>query len=1623
MDDNNKELLKQIKLLISDVEVMQDRRAEAVEKNLASLSNDINSWRPQLESRVEELRTAVTALQRQAANKAVAGVTPMPADGDPAAAHLAGTRASVASTPLLGKPPAGSDLGLGHGNLLLHRGAAAGIGSIPGPTPVTGMINFQTPIHMRSNFSELECSANQVFSQLGQANPSLQFPVFDGDNPQMWQTLAEQYFTMFSIHQSYWVPMATLNFAGSPKVWLHSVRKKLGSLDWSSFCALLCTRFGRDRHQMLIRQFYILKQHDTVTDYIERFETLMNNLLAYSDAIHPLYFLTRFIEGLRSDIRAVVMVQRPQDLDAACALALLQEEVADSIKPTNYRFQEYPYRGRPLPLPLPPARVAPNVMAQDRRCQEAARGKGDHVSKLTALKNYRRARGLCFKCGEKWGQDHACPATIQLHVVEELFEMMGADALGLNDDHSDAMQELETLCTISVHALSEKLSDTEGTPSVLQLQGWIQGHAVTMLVDSGSTTSFMNMKLQQTMQNVTALLSPVKVKVADDRRLRCTEEIRSCAWTSQGQTFSTDFKFLQLGAFDVILGQDWLYKHSPMYIDWPTKRLEISDNGKTVFLQGVGHAEVICQRISVEQLSGLHRKGDIEQVLVIQAADTGKQQVTAVSPEVQAILDKFQDVFDEPAGLPPRRACDHPIQLIDGAQPVQIRPYRHSPATKDEIERQVKELLKSGVIQNSTSAFASPAILVQKKDLTWRLCIDYRRFNAMNVPRKFPVPVIDELIDDLTGARWFSKLDLRAGYHQIRLAPGEEHKTAFYTHSGHYEYKVMSFGLSGAPATFQAAMNATLQSVLRKCALVFFDDILVYSTNLQQHLFDLSVVLSLLRKDKWQVKLSKCSFAQQSLAYLGHIISGEGVATDPSKVQEVLKWKVPTNVKELRGLLGLAGNYRKFVRHFGIIARPLTQLLKKNTIFKWNSVADKAFSVLKNALVSAPVLAIPDFNKVFVVETDASDLGIGAVLHQQGHPIAYLSKPLGPRTSGLSTYEKEYLAILLAVEQWRSYLQHDEFVIRTDQHSLVHLEEQRLSTPWQRKAFSKLLGLRYQIVYRRGRENAAADALSRKVHEQVLSVAAISVCQPAWLADVSTGYSDDVEAQKLLLELATSTEPTNYTLDNGIIKHKGRVWIGNNLAMQHKIFQAFHSSSLGGHSGAPVTYIRIKKLFMWSGMKKFIKQKVRCCQVCQQAKPERVKYPGLLEPLRVPGRPWQHIAMDFIEGLPQSGQYNCLLVVVDRFSKYGHFIPLAHPYTAAKVASLFVDFVFKLHSLPESIVSDRDPVFTSHFWRDLFKVVGTQLNMSTAYHPASDGQTERVNQCVETYLRCFVHACPRKWSKWISLAEYWYNTSHHSTLNSSPFVVLYGHEPRHWGIEAPDSCSVSNLQSWLTERRVVHDLLRQHLLRAQQIMKKQADKNRTFRQFQVMYMVFLKLQPYIQASVAPRANHKLLFKYFGPFRVTAKISDTAYRLALPEGSTIHPVFHMSLLRQALAEGMSSSPVLPHDTDSLAIPVKVLAKMWRKKANGVVEQALIQWSPGDAASATWEDREHIQGCFPLAPAWGQAGSKGGGGVRVPGEGEVHNSRATGLDTSAPEEPRRSSRPSKPNAKYSGPSWVH
>jgi hypothetical protein len=401
----------------------------------------------------------------------------------------------------------------------------------------------------------------------------------------------------------------------------------------------------------------------------------------------------------------------------------------------------------------------------------------------------------------------------------------------------------------------------------------------------------------------------------------------------------------------------------------------------------------------------------------------------------------------------------------------------------------------------------------------------------------------------------------------------------------------MPFGLTGAPATFQDFMNTVLSPLLRKCVVVFLDDVLVYSATLELHVQHLGQVFELLDQQQLHLKQSKCLFAQKKLEFLGHVVSAQGISTDPRKVEVIQNWPIPRCVKDVRSFLGMAGYYRKFVAQFGIISKPLTALLKKNNLFVWTDQTNQSFMALKEALARAPVLALPNFTKTFTVETDASGGGIGAVLQQDGHPIAYISRALGPKNLGLSTYEKECLAILFAVEQWRPYLQQGEFIIKTDQQSLTHLDDQRLSTPWQQKAFTKLMGLQFRITYRQGTDNRVAAALSRRpnmdqdIAEDQLNNMAISSVTPDWLSQVTQGYESDENSKKLFNHLATGGSKEHYTLSQGIIRFKGRIWLGTNKEMQLKVTSALHDSAAGGHSGFPVTYRRIKASFAWPGMK------------------------------------------------------------------------------------------------------------------------------------------------------------------------------------------------------------------------------------------------------------------------------------------------------------------------------------------------------------------------------------------------------------------------------------------------------
>jgi len=455
----------------------------------------------------------------------------------------------------------------------------------------------------------------------------------------------------------------------------------------------------------------------------------------------------------------------------------------------------------------------------------------------------------------------------------------------------------------------------------------------------------------------------------------------------------------------------------------------------------------------------------------------------------------------------------------------------------------------------------------------------------------------------------------------------------------------------------------------------------------------------------------------------------------------------------------------------------------------------------------------------------------------------------------------------------------------------------------------------------------------------------------------------------------TSPNAKGYSLDKGVIRFKNKLWAAQNSALQTKIIAAFHASAIGGHSGVQATYHRINKLFHWKGLKVAVEDFIKQCQICQQAKHLNTSPAGLLQPLPIPEGAWQDLSMDFIEGLPKSEGYTVILVVVDRFTKYAHFIPIKHPYTAHTIAQSVFDNIVKLHGMPKTIISDRDKVFTSIFWKELFQLLGTQLMFSSAYHPQTDGQTERVNQCLEMYLRCVTYEAPRKWKQILSQAEFWYNTSFHSSIGCSPFHALYGYDPTTGYLQVPlKTCSSINEKVQGLQNQAV--VLKEQLSRAQNKMKLSADKHRSDKEYQVGELVLLKLQPYAQSSLVNRPYPKLSFKYFGPYKVTERIGRAAYRLDLPENSQIHPVFHVSQLKPFLPNYTPFFSVLPKvaklDIQDL-LPEAILERRLVKKGGKAVPQALVKWSKLPAQMATWEDWHVLKERFPEALAAGAATS--------------------------------------------------
>ena len=864
--------------------------------------------------------------------------------------------------------------------------------------------------------------------------------------------------------------------------------------------------------------------------------------------------------------------------------------------------------------------------------------------------------------------------------------------------------------------------------------------------------------------------------------------------------------------------------------------------------------------------------------------------------------------------------------------------------------------MSQGIIRECTSAFSSPVLLVKKSDNTWRFCIDYRELSTKTVKDKFPIPVVDELLDELRGARFFTKLDLRSGYHQVRMHPEDIDKTAFRTHHGHYEFLVMPFGLTNAPSTFQALMNDVLKPFIRKFVLVFFDDILIYSSSWVEHLQHMRQVFQLLREQKLALKRTKCSFGETQVGYLGHIISDKGVAMDPAKIEAVESWPPPRSIRALRGFLGLTGYYRKFIAGYGTVAAPLTALLKREA-FRWTEEAEEAFNLLKQALMSAPLLQMPDFDRSFIIDCDASGSGFGAVLHQGDGAIAFFSRAVAPQHQKLPAYERELIGLVKAVRHWRPYIWGRQFLVRTDHYSLKYLLDQRLTTIPQHTWVSKLFGYDFMVEYKPGKLNGAADALSRRA-ESGMALNTISTPSFELFDSLRAEAATDPQIQDVRQQLAAGTVSPGWTELDGLLLFKGKVYVPDASTLWPILLSSAHDT---GHEGIQKTIHRFRSSFYNPHALQRVKEFIKGCSVCQRNKTEHLHPGGLLQPLSVPSEVWSDISMDFIEGFPKVGDKSVILTVIDRFSKFAHFIALGHPYTAASVAKAFFDNIVRLHGLPCSIVSDRDTIFTSTFWSELFQLAGVKLHMSSAFHPQSDGQSEVVNRIITMYLRCLAGDRPREWLKWLPWAEFCYNTSFQTALRCSPFKVVYGREPPALLPYHPGTSQVAAVDKQLQTRDEFLADIRDRLIQSQVTMKSYQDRHRREVEFHEGDWVWLRLQQRTAVSVTSATPNKLGPKFFGPYQVLSRVGTVSYKLQLPPRARIHDVFHVSLLKKFIGEAPTQVIPLPELLNGRVIPTP--EKVLRARLNRGVWEVLIKWTGRAETDTSWEQLEDFKLRYP------------------------------------------------------------
>ncbi|KAF5799660.1 putative nucleotidyltransferase, Ribonuclease H [Helianthus annuus] len=953
---------------------------------------------------------------------------------------------------------------------------------------------------------------------------------------------------------------------------------------------------------------------------------------------------------------------------------------------------------------------------------------------------------------------------------------------------------------------------------------------VTVLFDSGADTSYISVKASKLLKRTSTPLSTKHVvELANGKSLEATQIVKGCSIVLAGQAFPIDLIPKVLGSFDIVIGMDWLSQHQAEIL-CSEKIIRIPRSGQEPLEVQGDKSGAVVGIISFLKAQKCLRKGHTAILALVSDASVKEKKLEDIP-----IVRDYPQVFPEDLpGLPPHRQVEFQIDLAPGAAPIARAPYRLAPSESEELSKQLQELLEKGFIRPSSSPWGAPVLFVKKKDGTFRMCIDYRELNKVTVKNRYPLPRIDDLFDQLQGSCYYSKIDLRSGYHQLRVREEDVSKTAFRTRYGHYEFLVMPFGLTNAPAVFMDLMNRVCKPYLDKFVIVFIDDILIYSKSQEEHEQHLRLILELLRKEQLYAKFSKCDFWLREVHFLGHVVNKDGIHVDPSKVDSIRNWLAPHTPTEIRQFLGLAGYYRRFIKDFSKIAQPLTLLTQKGVTYRWGDPQEAAFQHLKDRLCSAPILSLPEGTDDFVVYCDASIQGLGCVLMQRDKVIAYASRQLKIHERNYTTHDLELGAVVFALKIWRHYLYGTRCTIYTDHRSLEHILKQKDSNMRQRRWVELLNDYECAIKYHPGKANVVADALSRKDTLPRRVRALQLTIQSSLPAQIRDAQVEALKPENVKAEALRGSRQRMEQKADGAYYVTRRIWVPLYGGLRELVMDEAHKSRYSVHPGSDKMYHDIRTTYWWPSMKAHIATYVGKCLTCARVKVEYQKPAGLLQQPTIPQWKWEEISMDFVTGLPRSQRGNdTIWVIVDQLTKSAHLLAIKETDKFSTLADVYLKEVVSRHGVPTSIISDRDARFTSELWQAMHKSFGSRLDMSTAYHPQTDGQSERTIQTLEDMLRACVIDFGNGWEKHLPLVEFSYNNSYHTSIQAAPFEALYGRKCR------SPLCWAEVGDSQITGPQIVVDAtekiaqIRQRMAAARDRQKAYADKRRKPLEFQV----------------------------------------------------------------------------------------------------------------------------------------------------------------------------------------------